>query len=214
MTCLEEVGLDFESKVVAFRAGEAQSDRFLDMNHAARVPVLVVDGKALKENVAIISYIDQSYPDAGILPSTADHFQRAAVIADLAFCASVLHPIVTRIRIPEKFTTVEQMRSDIWQVAVSDMHKHFAYIERRLSRGGPWWYGEQWSALDSYIGWVWFRVEGARMPLGAYPNFAQHARQLAARPAVQRALERERIGQEDLSSRGLEITFSPVEDWS
>lgn len=211
MTCLEEAGADFESLVVAFRAGETRSEGFIELNPAGKVPLMLIDDQPLSENVAIIPYLHARFPEAGILPKTDNAYEHARVVADLAFCASVLHPIVTRIRIPEKFTSHEEIRSDVWKIAAADMAPYFAHIEKRLSQGDPWWYGDQWSAVDSYIGWVWFRVVGARMPVEDYPHFAAHAERLAARPAVQRVLAREEIGQGALLERGLELNFRPVD---
>ena len=39
------------------------------------------------------------------------------------------------------------------------MRPNFALIERRLA-DNEWWYGQQWSIMDAYINWVWFRVTG------------------------------------------------------
>ncbi|MEC7761573.1 MAG: glutathione S-transferase family protein [Pseudomonadota bacterium] len=209
MTCLEEAGVPFESRVVSFAAGEQRDVDYLKLNPAGKVPVLIENGAALSENVAIIAYLDARFPDAGILPRAESTFHHHQHLSDLAFCASVLHPIVTRIRIPERFCSLDGARADVWRLAADMLIPHFDFIEARLGRS-PWWYGEAWAAIDSYVNWVWFRVTGAGFPQDRYPNLATHAQQIAARPAMQRVLEREAAGEKDLAARGLNYGFLPV----
>ena len=47
MTCLEEAGVSFESRVVSFTAKEQRDTDYLKLNPAGKVPVLVEDGRAL-----------------------------------------------------------------------------------------------------------------------------------------------------------------------
>ena len=46
---------------------------------------------------------------------------------------------------------------------------------------GPWWYGDVWSAMDAYLYWVFWRVEGAEFPVKEYPLFYDHARRMETR---------------------------------
>ena len=208
MTCLEEAGVPFESRVVSFTAKEQRGSDYLRLNPAGKVPVLVEDGRPLSENVAILTYLDSRFPDAGVMPPAETELDRCRHISDLSFCASVLHPIVTRIRIPERFCSLDGARSDVWKLSAEMMIPHFDFIDARLARS-PWWYGDRWAAMDSYINWVWFRVTGAGFPQERYPNLMAHAERIAARPSVQRVLAREAAGQEDLVSRGLHYGFQP-----
>lgn len=209
MTCLEEAGATFESRVVSFTAKEQRDPEYLKLNPAGKVPVLVEKGRALSENVAILTYLHGRFPDAGILPPANDDFESCEHISDLSLCATVLHPIVTRLRLPERFCGLDGARSDVWKHAAQSMIPHFDFIEARLARS-PWWYGAEWAAMDSYVNWVWFRVTGAGFPQERYPNLAAHADRIAARPSVQRVLARETAGQENLEARGLNFGFQPA----
>lgn len=210
MISLEEAGVEFESRLVAHRAGEHKNKSYLQLNPSGKVPALVAEGRALAENVAIISYLSKRFPEARLLPRTTDPFEAASFLSDLSFCASVLHPLVTRIRIPSKFCDLPDTSENVWRLAATEMKFHFQRIEDRLAGAGPWWYGERWSALDAYLFWVWFRVTGAGFPTLHYPAFSKHADLMALRPSTQRTLAREEIAETELKSRGLELTFKNI----
>ena len=89
------------------------------------------------------------------------------------------------------------------------MDEHFALIEARLEES-PWWYGEQWSAMDAYLYWIFWRVEGAGYDVGRFPRFCDHKAHMESRPAVQRALAREAAADAILEQEGLRFTPPPV----
>jgi glutathione S-transferase len=207
MIALEETGHPFRAELVSFMRNDHRSPGYLALNPKGKVPTLVVDGRALTENVAILTWLATRFPQAKLLPEREDAMDRAEVLADLAFCASGLHPIVTRLRIPQFFCDTADGIPRVFSMAEAAMRPNFALIERRLANN-EWWYGEQWSILDAYINWVWFRVTGTAFDARAYPNFARHDRLIRQRPSVQRALQRNREAAGQLDAQGLAVKFS------
>ena len=205
---LIEASADFETSLVRFMKGEHKSPSYKQVNPKGKVPALVVDGEALTENVAIISYLNQAFPSAELLPVAATPLEAARQIADLCFCSATLHPIVTRIRLPQMFATPEATRA-VWEKACASLREFFQLIEDRLA-DGPWWYGADWSAMDAYLNWVFWRVEGAEFPVADYPRFVDHARRMAERPAFKRALEIEGAATATLEAEGLAFRPAPV----
>ncbi|OYY91632.1 MAG: glutathione S-transferase [Sphingomonas sp. 28-66-16] len=198
---LEEIGVPFETRVVRFMAGEHRGAAYRQYNPKGKVPALVIDGEALTENVAIAGYLNERFPDAGLLPAVSGPLDRARQTADLCFCAATLHPIVTRIRLPAMFATPEATPA-VYERASLAMRDYFDMIETRLA-DGAWWYGDAWSVMDAYLYWVFWRVEGADFDVSRYPHFTRHARAMESRPAVQRALEREAVATAQLKEEGL-----------
>jgi glutathione S-transferase len=207
MTALEQAGAAFDSRVVSFKAGEHRDSDFLLLNPAGKVPALIFGADTIVENVAIATYLADQFPDAGLLPKANTPAEKAAILSDLSFCASVLHPFVTRVRIPHYFCDLEDAPARVYDLAVDGLGLHFDRINTRLANQ-TWWYGDQWSMLDSYINWVWFRVKGADMDMARWPHFNAHAARVAVLPAHQRVLAREAIGQADLERRGLAFSFT------
>jgi glutathione S-transferase len=197
---LEEAGVKFETRLVRFVRGEHKSAEFKARNPKGKVPALEIDGDVLTENVAILTYLADRYPEASLLPRTTRAIERAHVLADLCFCSSTLHPLVTRIRMPMFFAGAANAAL-VKQTAETAMDEYFQLVEERLA-AGPWWYGGDWSVIDGYLYWVFWRVEGAGYDVSRFPRFVAHARANEQRPAVQRALAREEKAQAQLEIEG------------
>ncbi len=72
--------------------GEQFSDDYKNINPQALVPSLVLDdGRVLTQSMAILEYLEESYPDPPILPS--DRYERAEVRAASQLITSDIHPI-------------------------------------------------------------------------------------------------------------------------
>ena len=205
---LEEAGVDFEIRLVRMATGEHKQPDYLSINPKGKVPTLVIDGRSLTENVAILSYLNFCYPEARLLPEAGDELARMAQVADLCFCSATLHPIVTRICIPRFFAATDDARNQVREAAIMMMRDQFQIVERRLE-GQPFWYGQDWSVMDGYLYWVWCRVLGGGFPVEDYPRFAAHARAVEARASVVRALERERLAIAQLRSEGIAVMPAP-----
>ena len=198
---LEEAGASFDTRLVRFMRSEHKSPEFRARNPKGKVPALEIDGEVLTENVAILAYLAERFPQARLLPPADTPAERAHILADLCFCSSTLHPLVTRIRMPMFFAGAENALA-VKQTAEAAMDEYFSLVDNRLA-GGPWWYGDAWSAMDGYLYWVFWRVEGAGYDVSRFPYFTAHARAMEQRPAVQRALAREQAAQKQLEAEGL-----------
>lgn len=205
MIALEEAGIAFESRVVRFVKGEHRSSEYLALNPAGKVPCLLVDGKPLTENVAILTWLARSYPDAKLLPLTGEPWHDAQLLSQLVWCASTLHPLVTRIRIPHFFCDIPGGPERVYEMGTRAMRQHIAPAERRLA-SQAWMLGE-WSVLDAYIFWVWFRITGAGFDDTEFPRLRDHYARMQERPSVQAMLAREAQGQAQLEREGAVFTL-------
>jgi glutathione S-transferase len=160
MIALEETEHSYKTELIAFMRGDHRSPRYLALNPKGKVPTLIVDGRVLTENVAILLWLAARFPEANLLPQYQDAFDKAQLVADLTYCASGLHPIVTRLRIPQYFCDIPGGEPRVFEMAEVAMRPNFAIIDRRLAER-EWWYGDCWSVMDAYINWVWFRATGA-----------------------------------------------------
>lgn len=202
---LFEAGTPFEPMLVRFMAGEHRSPAFLAVNPLGKVPALGIDGSVIVENTAIVRYLARRFPEARLMPSVRNDLEDAHQVADLCYCAATLHPIVTRIRIPTFFAATPEAQASVYQRAVEAMTQGLALAERRL-QGGGWWYGADWSLMDAYVNWVWFRITGAGFDPKPFPALADHDRRMAERPAVRQALALEADLEKQLEAEGLRFT--------
>jgi glutathione S-transferase len=209
MIALEETGHPFETRVVAFMRGDHRAPDFLAHNPAGKVPVLIAEGVAITQNIAILTYLARRFPEARLLPVATDNESATALLSRLAWFSADLHPIVTRIRMPQLICDQPAAIARVREMACEAMKFQLTGLERSLQQQ-PWVLGSEWSALDGYLYWVWFRITGAGFDAAPFPAIAAHALRMEARPAVQRALQREAAAQAELESQGLALQLPAV----
>ena len=199
---LEEIGVPFTTQLVRTKINQQKSPEYLKINPKGKVPALVIDGETLTENVAILSYLARTYPDAGLLPATSDPLKLARQVSDLAFFSGTAHPHVTRVAMPMKFIADADLSFDLVRSkGTADINSVMAMINARLE-GQPWWYGDDWSIVDAYLFWTWWRICVVGFPQDAFPNLKDHAARILERPSVARTMKREDVMIEELKSEG------------
>lgn len=187
---LEEIGLPFEARRIDLAKGEQTSEAFLRVNPLGRVPAMIIDGAAVTELPALLTYIASLKPEAGLVPpSGALAFARC--FEWLGFLSSSLHVAYAQFRRPGRFVAEG---SPAWD-EVSDagrLNTIAAYreVERRLGNG--WAAGDHYSIADinlfPFPGWAWrFDFDMA----SECPRWTALVERMMERPAVQRALARE-----------------------
>lgn len=77
MTALEHVGADYDAVMVNLMRGEHMRPEYRAANPRGKVPALHVDGQLLSENAAIQLWLNDQFPDAGLLPRPSDDWERA-----------------------------------------------------------------------------------------------------------------------------------------
>lgn len=204
LTALEEIGQPFETKLVAFMAGDHRSPDFLKLNPAGKVPALVTDAGTITQNIAILWYLARMFPEAGLLPVVSSPMEETRQLQQLAGFSADLHPLVSRIVVPFLFAGSPDGQAQVRKSGTEGMTFQLLSMERQLA-GTRWLLGDSWSVLDAYLGWVWFRITGAGFDGSAFPAIASHYMRLNQRPAVQRCLAREAAAQQELAERGLAI---------
>ena len=199
---LEEIGAPFETELLRMNAMQHKSPEFLAINPKGKVPALVVDGQPLTENVAILTWLNRTFPEAELLPKTSNELDAVRQTADLAFFSGTMHPFVTRFARPGKFVADDEVSGQVRSVAAHAALPFWHMIDDRLSQA-PWWYGDRWSIVDGYLFWAWWRVGASGFSGERFVNICAHADRMQSRPCVARALDREAAHIAQLKSEGL-----------
>lgn len=209
LTALEKIGEPFETRLIAFLGGEHRKADFLAVNPSGKVPALQTGDGVIVQNGAILSYLAEKHPNAGLLPVREDAAGRADVLAQLFRCSSDLHPLVTRFVMAPMISTEPSHAPQIRKAAGETLMFQLSTVESRLA-AQDWMMPEGWSIIDAYVAWIWFRITGAGFEGGAFPAIAAHYRKAQERPSAKRALEHEARAQEELKARGLHFSPPPV----
>jgi glutathione S-transferase len=101
---LTEAGADFDVMNLNSRTGQLKSPEFLRLNPKHKVPVLIIDGEALTENLALQVWIARHFPAAKLLP--ADPMLEIKAISLMSFFGSGIHPHLTPNARPENYLKI------------------------------------------------------------------------------------------------------------
>jgi len=206
LIALEIIGVPFHTQVMRFMKGEHKSSQFKNLNPSGKIPVLVVNGTPIPQNVAILIWLSKTYPQANLLPESNSSLVQAQVMSALVRFSADLHPLVTRIRMPHFFCDLEGAPQRVVEMATVSISEQLQQIEADLL-SQPWMLGDHWSVIDAYLHWVWFRITGAGFDPAPFPAITAHYSRTLEMPAVQRAISRENDAEALLQSEGLMPRF-------
>lgn len=185
---LEEAGADYEAIRIDLRAGDQRSPEYLELNPKGRVPALVTNLGTLTENVAILAYVAQSFPDANLAPS--DPFGFARVQAFNAYLASTVHVAHAHGRRAGRWADDPQAQKAMQDKVAENMATCFQLIEDEMFEG-PWVMGEQYTVSDAYLFTLASWLDDDGVDPSQFPKISEHMVRMIARPAVWKALAQE-----------------------
>lgn len=186
---LEEVGADYSTVKVDFATSQQRSPEYLALNPKGRVPALVTDRGVLTETPAMLAFVAQSFPAAGLVPFD-DPFAFAEVQAVNSYLCSTLH-----------VAHAHRMRGSRWaddEAAIAAMQRKvpqsvtacYELIERDML-AGPWVMGERYTICDPYLFTLAQWLEDDGVDHGRVPRVIEHRRRVAERAAARKAIAAE-----------------------
>lgn len=198
LNALEEVGVPFEDHPVDIFTDAQRSPDFLAVNPKGKVPALVIAGATLTETPAILTWLSERAPAGALMPGP-DALSRAHAVGDLVWCSNTLHPLVRMIRMPQRATDGDP--EAVRRRAIEEMRPMLDMMRDRLA-AAPWWWGEHWSIVDVYLGWITGMCVGCGLELADHAALLDHEQRVRARPSFRRALMRE---QRALDASGIRL---------
>ena len=186
---LEEIGADYETVRIDFASADQRKPEYLAVNPKGRVPSLVTDRGVLTETPAILAFLAQCFPEAG-LAQVDDPVAFAQAQAFNSYLCSTVHVAhahrVRGRRWADDPAAIEAMQ----RKAPQSVGNAFALIENGMLQG-PWVMGQAYTICDPYLFTLAQWLEGDGADLSHLPRVLDHRARVAARPAVQRALAME-----------------------
>jgi glutathione S-transferase len=193
---LIDAGADHEAIFVSFKSDEQRKPDYTAINPKARVPSLVTDRGVLTETPAILAFIAQSFPQAGLAPNDAFDFARAQEFNSY-LCSTVHVAHAHRMR-GYRWADEETSFADMKRKVPQTVGDCFALIERTMFEG-PWVLGDTYSICDPYLFTLAQWMEGDGVDPAKYPNVTDHRRRMGERASVRQALDIE-LGQRSPSA--------------
>lgn len=185
---LEELGLDYEVELYQIADGSTHSPEMLARSPAGRVPALEIDGTNIFESGAILQYLAETRPDAGLgrQAGDPDRVRYLEVIHFAETMASLIEQLNLNhvfLRDPSKASpTVIKLNTRRFEATLRALDVLLGDSEYVLPSG--------FSAADIMLG---FNLISASyyVHLDTVPRILAYRGRLIARPALQAVLERD-----------------------
>ena len=179
---LNEAGVTFVAEKVDIRAGKTETGAdFRAVNPRGAVPALDLgNGEVLTEGVAIMQHVmDSAAPGALPAPGT---LARARMSEALNYVSTEVHKTYTPF-----FYGIE---GEAKEKQLAQLDARLQVIEDRLA-ARAWIAGEQYTPADAYFFTVTNWSQHVGHDLSKFPRILALRAKVAARPAVQKALQAE-----------------------
>lgn len=181
---LEWAKAEFEAVNVA--RDQLKSPEFLALNPIGSVPVLQHDDWTLSQNIAILSYIDNLYPDAKIFGSD-DPRRQAKARQWLSFANADLHSVFSLIFNPNQFIEGEGEGAQIRARAMLKAVRLYGLVDAQLENK-DYLTGELTIAdIYVYVTLRWAKM--LNLDLSTLKNLEAYYQRVEANDGVQKALK-------------------------
>ncbi|MDP3173751.1 MAG: glutathione S-transferase family protein [Phenylobacterium sp.] len=177
---LEELGEPFDIEYVTVRRGEEGG--FGDPRNPhpdKKVPAIVVDGEVVTESAAIVLYLTDAFPAAGLGPRVGEP-GRAAYLTWLAYSAGVIEPALFSL-------ARNQDPGPPAVVAWGDPQDMVQRLSHTLSNN-PYVLGDRFSGADILVSSA---IQFALHILPGHAEFEAYMARIGERQAFKRSLERD-----------------------
>ena len=178
---LHEAGLDFEPVRLDFRAGEQGTPEYQAINPKGRVPALVTDQGILTETGAILDYIADIAPAAGLRPS--DPYDAAKMREAMCYLASTMHVNHAHKMRGHRWADQQSSFDDMKAKSVQTMADSATHVENHILQG-PFVLGETFSLADPYLYVACNWLEGDGVTVADYPKITAFIEAMRGRASV------------------------------
>jgi len=166
--------LKYETAPIHLRRNDQTTADYLAVNPQGLVPALVDGGRTLIQSLAIIEYLDETYPEPPLLPSSAADRARVRALAEIVACD--IHPI-NNLRVLRYLT--HSLGHD--ETAIAAWYNHwidagFQAVEKLLAEDpstGRFCHGDAPTLADVAVVPQVVNAERYRLDLSPYPTIVR-----------------------------------------
>ncbi|MGO4378264.1 glutathione S-transferase family protein [Pseudoduganella sp. RAF19] len=178
---LKEIGVPYELVEVDLEGGQQRSPEYLRLNPDGRVPTMVVEGKPLREAAGLMMILADRHPDSGLAP-------QSGTLAHAEWTELMMW-MVYNLAVPfREWFYPSDIGCSKDQPAVMDalrkkIETGFSALDARLSAGGPYLLGEQFSGADLMLTMYMRWSRNMPRPATEWPALKKYADMMRARPS-------------------------------
>lgn len=184
---LLEAGAAFDTVWLDFEAQEQRQPGYLRINPRGRVPALATPHGVLTETPALLVFVAQTFPDAGLAP-LGDPFALARLQSFNSYLASTVHVAHAHRRRGSRWVDEPEAIAAMQRKVAHNMTEAFEHIETEWLAAGPWVLGG-FSVADPYLFTIGAWLEADGVDVQRFPRLLAHRERMRQRPTVQQALQ-------------------------
>lgn len=181
---LEELGVPYELVRLDLAAGDTRAPSYREIHPHGKVPALDTDTGVMIESGAMVAWLADRHPEAGLAPAF-DAPDRAAYLQWLFYAVATAEPPCADYfdharRLPE-----DQRNPDVARDAQGKLRQVAAFVSDSLG-ARPFLLGDRFTAADLLLGSVLVWARSMKL-LDEFPVVLAWLDRCTARPAYQRA---------------------------
>jgi maleylacetoacetate isomerase len=143
-------GLAYEHVSIPLASDAHRTPAFLRLNPQGLIPALEIDGHVITQSMAMVDYLDRTYPDPPLFPR--DPFARAKVMSFALYVASEIHPL-------NNLRVLRHLRGEVHldEDGINTWYHHwiregFSVLEQLIAdEPGPFCFGDRPTVADIFL---------------------------------------------------------------
>lgn len=186
---LIEANAAYELRRIDFATTQQRSPDYLALNPKGRVPALATPLGVLTETPALLAFIAQSFPAAGLAPLD-NPFAFARVQEFNSYLCATLHVAHAHRMRGYRWADDEAAIAAMQRKVPQSVGEGFALIENDMF-AGPWVMGDSYTICDPYLFTLaqWMEADG--VDPARFPKLMDHRKRMKQRPSVLQAIAEE-----------------------
>ena len=190
---MEELGEDYEFKLVPFGENGFKSEEFVKINPAGKVPAIQDGDLIFTESAAIVNHLGGKYPDKGLIPA-AGTAERSKYDQWSYFVLTELEQPLWTIGKHKTYLPEDKHVPAIFDTAAWEFQQALKLLDGGLD-GNDYILGDSFSAADILICHTLNWATKFDQPI-EQDMLKEYQERVSSRDALQRAISREESAQE------------------
>lgn len=181
---LLEAEANFDVKIISLKNSEQTTAEYAAINPKKKVPFMVIDGKGLSENIAMLCWIAETFPQANLIPT--DSWDNKRALSYMGWFGAGIHQHLTRHFKPVKFCADVESHDDIKTKSKAMYMEQLALVEAELTN--KTWFFDHFTVCDAYFFWIYDRALTEGFDLTGFEHCTAHNTRMRERNSVQKTL--------------------------
>jgi glutathione S-transferase len=182
-----EMGVPFKLVEVDVDKGQQKSPDYLKLNPNARVPTLVEDGRVMYESAAILLYLCEKHPQAGLMPPVGSP-QRAPFLQWLFYLTNTVQEALMNWWHADNYLDKSEQQIALVAGAERRLARMWQLLDQQIAAGGPFLLGRECTAVDLFLTMVAHWSRKTAKPARGYPNIGKLMALVETRPSWQKMM--------------------------